>query len=605
MAYQVDKFNGTFLTSVADGTIDTTTDLRFVGKNYAGYGEVQNENFLHLLENFANTTEPPKRIAGQIWYDSGNKKLKFFDGTKFKIANGAESSSVAPSGLATGEFWWDETAKQLYAWSGTDFILVGPEAAPDLGASSVVAQVVKDNVTPVPNNHSIVKVISSGKTIAIISQDEFTLNETINPIQDFTTVKKGITLVKTNVLGVSSDDHFYWGTASDSNRLAGLPAATYLRRDDLTFEGQTRFLDPGFILGGASRLDPADLRVRVENENEVIIEQLLGNPITVRINRSEGTDERDVAQFYAEELPSQGGGIRPGRDNVYNLGTGASRWANVFAATFNGNVLGNLTGNSTGIHIGNVTAADSTVMINATTKLIGYDAAELRGTLFGNVQGNCAGTADNAVRLQNNLPSAILSSTSQPTIPIRTAEGNIVANQFQGTADKADRLRINNSAVDSDPLYRSAKTTKTPNSIAARDSSGNLFAEIFNGTATAAQYADLAEKYLADQEYVPGTVVAVGGEAEVTACTWGQRPIGIVSTNPAFMMNKDLEGGTYIALKGRVPCKVVGSVKKGDRLVASNQGCASAAIGHSSDIFAIALESNDDTSEKIIEVVVL
>ena len=71
------------------------------------------------------------------------------------------------------------------------------------------------------------------------------------------------------------------------------------------------------------------------------------------------------------------------------------------------------------------------------------------------------------------------------------------------------------------------------------------------------------------------------------------------------MMNKDLEGGTYIALKGRVPCKVVGSVKKGDRLVASNQGCASAAIGHSSDVFAIALETNLSTEEKIIEVVVL
>jgi hypothetical protein len=82
MAYQVDKFNGTFLTSVEDGTIDTTTDIRFVGKNYAGYGEVQNENFLHILENFANTTPPPRGIVGQIWYDSTSteKKLKFYDG---------------------------------------------------------------------------------------------------------------------------------------------------------------------------------------------------------------------------------------------------------------------------------------------------------------------------------------------------------------------------------------------------------------------------------------------------------------------------------------------------------------------------------------------
>ena len=100
MAYQVDKFNGQFFVSVEDGTIDTTSDLRFVGKNYAGYGEVQNENFLHLLENFANTTPPPKVITGQIWYDSNSttKKLKYYDGTKWKVAGGAEVSSTAPSG---------------------------------------------------------------------------------------------------------------------------------------------------------------------------------------------------------------------------------------------------------------------------------------------------------------------------------------------------------------------------------------------------------------------------------------------------------------------------------------------------------------------------
>ena len=93
MAYQVDKFNGTILTSVEDGTIDTTTDLRLVGKNYAGYGEVQNENFVHLMENFANTSAPPKVIVGQIWYDSATKKLKFYDGSKFRLAGGAEVST--------------------------------------------------------------------------------------------------------------------------------------------------------------------------------------------------------------------------------------------------------------------------------------------------------------------------------------------------------------------------------------------------------------------------------------------------------------------------------------------------------------------------------
>jgi len=115
----------------------------------------------------------------------------------------------------------------------------------------------------------------------------------------------------------------------------------------------------------------------------------------------------------------------------------------------------------------------------------------------------------------------------------------------------------------------------------------------------------LAEKYLPDAEYEPGTVVAVGGEAEITAGSYGDRALGVISTQPAYMMNKDLEGGVYVALKGRVPCKVIGTVRKGQRLVAANNGYAVAAVPHASDVFAIALQSSDDTGVKVIEVAVL
>jgi hypothetical protein len=596
MAYKVDKFNGAFLVNVNDGTIDTTTDLRFVGKNYAGYGEVQNENFLHLMENFANTTPPPKAVDGQIWYDSANKKLKFYDGNKFKFANGAETADTAPSGLQVGEFWWDTSAQQLYTWSGTDFILVGPEASPDLGASSVQAITVKDDVSPVPNNYSIVQIISAGKVMAIISREAFTLNPTINPIDGFTAIKKGITLVNTNNLGESSDDHYYWGTASDANRLGQRPASDYLLKTDLTFTSSVSFKDPGFLLG-----DNNDLRIRVENGDEVIVENRLGNEITFRITVAETTDERDVGVFTRS-------GFRPGLGSVYDLGTSLVKWNNVHAVTFVGNLTGNVTGNLTGIHQGNLVAADSSVMVNATAKQffgqLGTPSNE--ALMYGSLIGNCQGTATTANNLREFAPSITLLfeedgftlQADQRSVPIRNSSGDITARQFIGTADKADQLLVGT-------IYRSTSLAQTGNTIAARDSNGDIFARLFQGTATSAQYADLAEKYLADQEYTPGTVVVIGGEAEVTACTWGQRPIGVVSTNPAFMMNKDLEGGTYIALKGRVPCKVVGSVKKGDRLIASNQGCASAAIGHSSDIFAIAMETNLDTEEKIIEVVVL
>lgn len=591
MAYQVDKFNGTFLTSVEDGTIDSTTDLRFVGKNYAGYGEVQNENFLHLLENFANTTQPPKSILGQIWYDSANKRLKFYNGSRYKVAGGAEVSVTAPSGLAVGEFWWDSTAKQLYTYDGSQFVLVGPEASPDLGTSSVVAQVVKDDLN---NSHTILKLLAAGNCVAIINNDPaFNLSTTVNPIAGFTSpniIKKGITLASTNTSGVSQSDYVYWGTASNSLRLGGVLAADYLQKGSVVFDSEISFKDPGFNLG-----DGNDLRIRVENADEVIIENRLGNEITMRITVTETTDERDVAVFNRT-------GIVPGTTNVYNLGSSLNKWATVYATSINSNLLANDTTTAynastkafTGSFTGNVVGTDSTVLINATTKQIGYSAANLQGTLTGNVLGNVTGTASNATALDSKLPATTATAN---TVAVRDASGNISAVRFTGIADKADQLLVSG-------VYRSSATTATANTIAARDASGDIYASLFQGTATAARYADLAEKYLADQEYEVGTVVVVGGEAEVTASITGQRAIGVVSANPAFMMNKDLEGGTYIALKGRVPVKVNGTVKKGDRLTAGDNGCA-VVIDECKDVFAIALESSDDAGIKLIEAVVL
>jgi len=599
MAYQVDKFNGAFFVSVEDGTIDTTSDLRFVGKNYAGYGEVQNENFLHLLENFSNTTAPPKVITGQIWFDSANKKLKFYDGSRFKLAGGAEVSTTAPSGLSTGDFWWDSAAKQLYAWTGTDFALIGPEASPDLGSSIVSAAVVKGTVSTAVGPHTILKIIADDKVIGIFSKTAFTLDNAQNAIDDFTVVKKGFTLAKSQS-GVSTDDYVMWGTANNAARLGGFAADQYIKQGENSFTGEVKFFDPGLTVG-----DGNDFRLRVEGGDEAIIENRLGNPITFRITVVETTDERDIAVITST-------GVVPGNDNAYALGASGSRWSNVYATTHTGNLVGNVTGNSSGIHTGNVLASDNTVMINAATKQIGFEGANIVGTLTGSVTGT-ASAATNASKLNDLDPSATVPVTATATIPVRNTSGNILANQFIGIADKTDKTFIDKTDAVVDPAwndavtstnFRTARLTATAYSIAARDSSGNIAAVLFQGTATSARYADLAEKYLADTEYDVGTVMVIGGSAEVTASTSGELAIGVISKNPAVMMNSELEGGVYVALKGRVPIKVKGSVRKGDRLVAGDQGCAQVAQDRL-DIFAVAMESSDNNEVKLIESVVL
>jgi hypothetical protein len=138
-------------------------------------------------------------------------------------------------------------------------------------------------------------------------------------------------------------------------------------------------------------------------------------------------------------------------------------------------------------------------------------------------------------------------------------------------------------------------------------SSTNYFNTVF-AKATSAQYADLAEKYTADAEYTPGTVVAFGGELEVTASTADadRRVAGVVSTNPSYIMNGGLEGTNIVtvALTGRVPTRVTGTVRKGDLMVSNGDGTARAeANPQVGTVIGKALENFDGTTG-VIEVVV-
>ena len=187
---------------------------------------------------------------------------------------------------------------------------------------------------------------------------------------------------------------------------------------------------------------------------------------------------------------------------------------------------------------------------------------------------------------------------------------NVYANNFYGVAEKATTMNVGGT-------YYQASTSVSSGTIVARTSSdevgaggltisaGSIKANYFVGTATTANYADLAEKYLADTEYEIGTVVAVGGAKEVTACNYGQRVLGVVSGNPAHLMNAELEGGTAIALKGRVPVFVSGPINKGDETVAGPDGTAEAAVGDATRVFGIALESNAEAGVKLVECVIL
>ena len=505
MSYVINKFNGQPITTIEDGTVDQTLDIKLIGKNYAGYGEIQNENFLHMLENFANSSPPPNAIAGQIWFDTATKKIKFFTGDSpggvklFKTAGGVEYGASEPSSATEGDLWLDTSINQLKVRiAGSQWLNVGPQSAGSGTTQLVSRQVKADDLTL----KSVIAATINNEVVYVISKDgDFTLlpGDATNAGLDglgFTLIKKGITLAYSNTNGVSVQGHRFWGTASAATGLVNslgefVPASAFVQSGSSNFTAVVRFADGGYTVG-----DSDDLAVFVESGIEPVIQNTTGPKIIFRVQ--EGPVVQNVMTINANR-------VEPGTTNIYDLGTASKKWNNVHATT------------------------------------------------------------------------------------------------FTGTATQADSLLVGTE-------YRVASTSATANTVACRDSTGSLTAAVFNGTATSARYADLAEKYLTDQSYRPGTVVTVGGTAEVRACMPADRAIGVVSTDPAYMMNSEQEGGTYIALKGRVPCFVSGVVRKGDRLIAGDNGTAIAAVPPNYNyynVFGVALESSDDEGVKLVEVLVL
>lgn len=502
MSYIINKYNGDQLTVVEDGTINTTLDVKLIGKNYAGYGEAQNENLVFMLENFAGIDAPTKKITGQLWFDSSSGgKLKFYDGSKWRTTGGAEVSDTQPTGLTEGDFWWDTLNKQLKAYDGESFVLVGPESA---GATitQMRSRLVRSTTGSVANI-PIIQGIVGGDTIFVISKDAAFELHSDNLISGFSKIQQGITLRNTNnesQEGQTQTAHRFWGTSTNSDRLGGSTADEFIRKTGASFDNLVNFEDIGFSVGNTNE------RLFVYNDGELIptIHNKLNDQIVFKTTVSGATKT---------PLKLTGNDLLPGDNLISNIGSSSYRFATVYATVFN------------------------------------------------------------------------------------------------GTSTQSDSLNVGGN-------YRTASTSATSGTIVARTSSsqlidgitipeGSIVAEYFSGTATKAFYADLAEKYLADNTYDVGTVLVVGGEKEVSACTIGQRAIGVVSENPAYMMNSGLEGGTYVALKGRVPVKVSGPIKKGDRLIASLNGTASAASSHHNDVFGIALSDNNEPGVKLVECVIL
>jgi hypothetical protein len=482
MAYTVNKTNGGVLATVSDGTIDSSTDIKFIGKNYSGYGELLNENFVKLLENFSNSSAPSAPLAGQIWWDSSNSLLKVYTGSAFKTVSSSTTASSDPASGVVGDLFWHTTNNQLKVYNGSSWTTIGPLSTTGSGQSGPEVVSITDTGSV---SHVIVKMFVNDVIVSIISKDAvFTPNSAIS---GFATIKQGYTVNSTLASAKWN------GTATNSDALGGVAASGYLTSgaNDVTSGTLKVQNDTGFYVGADD-----DYRVSVSGSN-----------ITLNNNTSDG-------------------------DIIIQVNDGGTP-----------------------------------------TTALTVDGATSRVLLAGN-----------------------------PTVNLGAATKQYVDTQVSG----GGTLLANGTVALAGDLLPDANNTRDLGSNAKKYN--QVFATTFEGQSTSAQYADLAERFAIDSPQEAGTIVALGGAKEITKVNdeLSNKVFGVISTRPAYLMNSkagDNASHPAIAVSGRVPVKVIGTVVKGDRLVSAGNGMArSASTGEANYFNCIGRALEDKNTSEVGEI---
>jgi len=551
MAYTINLTDGSVFATVADGTINTASSVTLVGKNYAGYGEFLDENFIQMLENYSNTTAPTAPLTGQLWWDKGNNLLKVYNGTTFKTISVATAGASQPSSNVTGDLWYDTTNQQVKVWTGAAWLVVGPAYTSATGTAGAIPETINDNtatphyVTTIYVNNTRVAIYNDGAT--------FTAAAPVSTL--FPTVYKGMTM--TNASGTNVGGNLIGAgnvviTTAGSNIVA-------------TFTGT-----------GANITGYTTVSGNVSG----------GNVLT--------------------------GGVLSATGNVY----GANFVGNVISpAGSNVSTTGNVTGGN--ILTGGLISATSTISSAANitgANILTGGIVSASGNVYGNYfvgniilpAGSNVSTTGNVIG-GNILTSGLVSATGNITSnsfvfgnafymtgisaavsvsQIQNGTSNVKIGSTDGNVTIGVGGTNNVIVVDTTTLYANVVSAQSiaktgSNGVGNIGSSSSYFNRLF-ATATTALYADVAERFAADEMLEAGTVVELGGTAEITKSReeLSENVFGVISTNAAYLMNGGAgENDTHppVAMTGRVPVKVTGIVRKGDRLVAAGSGIARAA----------------------------
>jgi hypothetical protein len=592
MAYTINLTDGTVFATITDGTINTSSSMTLVGKNYAGYGEFLDENFIHLLESGSNTTAPSAPLTGQLWWDKTNNLLKVYNGSIFKTISAATASASAPASNVTGDLWYDTVNQQLKVWTGAAFLVVGPGYSTAQGTSGAIPETILNNVGA---TRYITSLYVNNVRVAIV-YDGASFTPEAALLAAFPTIFPGITL------SASVSSAVFAGTATNAALLDNLDSADFMRATANTATtGRLQVNNANGIFIGTSNV----VNISQSTNDGIIATPVSGGNLIIQTN---------VAGTTYTVATALGANGTFAVANAATVGTTLSATGNITGANINTAGLASITGNVIGgnlVTLGLANVASASVTGNV-------QAGNLRTGGLISVTGNITSQANIAgsfILGNGSQLTGISAAVSVSKISNGTSEANIGASggnaniSIGGTSNVA--VFTTSTAFFISDISVSGIQKIGSNAVGNIGSSSNYFDQVF-ATATTALYADVAERFAADEVLEPGTVVELGGVNEITRSTQdlSENVFGVISTRPAYTMNGGAgENDTHppVAMTGRVPVKCVGAVRKGDRLVSAGDGVARAAQSGEATAFNVigrSLENKTTTDIGVIEAIV-
>jgi hypothetical protein len=611
MTYSVQNTDGSRTINVAASQVNSSFSVALVGRNVSGYGQYFVQNSIRHLENFASTSAPSDSVllTGQIWYDKNESVMRVYDGSGWQRMSTTVSATAPTGGVASGTTYYSTVDDKLKLHNGSGFVeasyagKVSNEYTSDSAIGSPTKYGTRLRNMYIADDTGAYRAVlalmyvsdgtgtagfTNGETIMAIFSDHASfnvhtttaarveglgdvaiyaeLNDTTDGIG--TTIKPGMNLRKK-----------YAGTA-----VALANVATFADKANAIYVSGSTYNANTIFRSGSTALIP-------DTTDSVTIGNVDQRFSTLFIDTIQIGDASSNAAQYIKKA---------GANVVLDIGESAAPIDNLYATNItlaNGGGISGLNVESFGTSGAPI---DTAFISNVASGTFHLTSAGLYGNIV-----NSGGTT-----VLNPADGVVAQETTAQTLTNKTLGTVLAANNSQNIGNSGTKFgTVFSSVFDG----TQAELTGTSNIAIINGTSatftGNVGATYFNGIATQAQYADMAEIYSSDVDYAPGTVVKIGGEKEITQTLEHAdvESFGVISSNPAYLMNSEANGQP-VALAGRVPVKVIGKISKGERLVSSDvPGVAWGVAEEDVDIKAIigrSLEDKEDGDEGVIEAVI-